>query len=113
MESRKTHLAFTVCPEVDHNADGVVDRWVGSLVEQCCGKSGERVDNQSGFDAAVEGSGCEDSQWPLPGCDDDPHYEINGLQHWYRFYGSVQVLGEEVPEDLGPEEAFNCGCDLV
>ena len=35
------------------------------------------------------------------------------MQHWYGFYGSIEVLGEEVPEYLGPEEAFDCGGYLV
>lgn len=83
------------------------------MVQQCCGQGCEGVDDQSRFDAAVEGGLCDDAQRPLPGCDDEPHYQVNGLQHWYGFYGPVEVLGEKVPEDLGPEEAFDCCCYLV
>lgn len=61
----------------------------------------------------MEGGLCDDAERPLPGCDDEPHYQVNGLQHWYRFYGAIEILGEEVPEDLGPEEAFDCGGYLV
>jgi len=35
------------------------------------------------------------------------------LQHGDGFDGSVEVLGEKVEEEFGPEEAFECGSDLV
>jgi len=35
------------------------------------------------------------------------------LKHRKRLYCAIEVLGEEVPEDLGPEKGFDCGGYLV
>jgi len=35
------------------------------------------------------------------------------LEYGERFDGTVEILGEEVPEELGPEEAFKGGSYLV
>lgn len=43
----------------------------------------------------------------------DAEDEIYGLENGNWLDGAVQVGGEEVPEDLGPEEAFECRGDLV
>jgi hypothetical protein len=46
------------------------------------------------------------SQWPLVGQSDDAEYEIYGLKDGDWLDGAVEVLGEPVEEELGPEEAF-------
>jgi len=35
------------------------------------------------------------------------------LQNWNGLYGGVEVLGQEVEEEFGPEEAFDCAGELV
>ena len=44
---------------------------------------------------------------------EDTEDQVDGLENGERFYCQVEVLGEEVPEYLRPEEAFDSGCDLV
>ena len=44
---------------------------------------------------------------------DDSDYEIDDLEDGYRLYGEVEVLGEPVEEEFGPEEAFEGGCYLI
>jgi hypothetical protein len=39
--------------------------------------------------------------------------KIDSLQHGNRFDGSIEGLGEEIPEDLRPEEAFNSSSNLI
>ena len=39
--------------------------------------------------------------------------EIDYLEDGDGFDGPVEVGGQEVPEDFGPEEAFESGSDLV
>lgn len=39
--------------------------------------------------------------------------EVEDLKNRDWFYGAVEVLGEEVPEDFGPDEAFYRSADLV
>ena len=39
--------------------------------------------------------------------------EVEDLEDRERFHGRVEVGGEEIPEDLGPEETFEGGGDLV
>lgn len=55
----------------------------------------------------------EKGQWPFPGERDDAEEKVDDLEDWEGFYGRVEVLGEEVPEDFGPEEGFEGSCYLV
>ena len=50
---------------------------------------------------------------PFVGKSDDGQDQIDRLEDRDGFYGFVEVLGEEVEEDLGPEEAFERGRDMV
>lgn len=52
-------------------------------------------------------------QRPLVGQSDEGEDEVEDLEDGYWFYGGVEVLGEEVEEELWPEEGFEGGCDLV
>lgn len=47
---------------------------------------------------------------PLPSECEEAEEQVDGLEDGYRLDGAVEVLGEEVPEDLRPEEALeSCG----
>lgn len=35
------------------------------------------------------------------------------MEDWDWLDGAVEVLGCEIPEDLGPEESFHRRCDLI
>ena len=52
-------------------------------------------------------------KWPFPGKTEDTEEKIDDLKDGRRLDGTVEVLCQEVPEDLGPEEAFERGSDLV
>lgn len=55
----------------------------------------------------MESRACEQRQRPFPSEGDDAEEEIDDLQNGDAAGdGAVEVLGEEVPEDLGPEETF-------
>ena len=55
----------------------------------------------------------EKAERPFPGDTEDAEEEVYDLQDWYRFDDGIEVRCEEVPENLGPEEAF-CSCsDLI
>jgi hypothetical protein len=79
------------------------------LVDEQRAESAERVDDEACFDGAVESCTCEEGQRPFPGEGDDTEDEVDDLQDWEGFYGRVEVFGEEIPEDFGPEEGFDCG----
>ena len=49
------HLAFAETPEIHAHADDVVQPRVRALVQQQRCQAAQRVDEQSGFDAAVHG----------------------------------------------------------
>lgn len=55
----------------------------------------------------------EPSQWPFVGEANERDGHVDDLQDRYRFHRGVEVLGEEVEEELGPEEAFYCSGKLV
>jgi hypothetical protein len=52
-------------------------------------------------------------QWPFVGETDEADDKIDGLQDGVWLHGSIEVLGDPVEEELGPEEAFQCGSDLI
>lgn len=55
----------------------------------------------------------EESQRPFPAKTDDAQDDVEDLQGGNLRDGRIQVLGEEVPEDLGPEDGLDAGADLV
>lgn len=48
----------------------------------------------------------EEAERPFVGDPEQAEEEIDDLEDGDRFHGTVKVLCEEVPKDLGPEEAF-------
>jgi hypothetical protein len=61
----------------------------------------------------VHRASSQESQWPFPAQHDDTEDEVDDLQHGERLDRSVEVLCQEVPEDLGPEKALDCGRYLI
>lgn len=58
------------------------------------------------------GSG-EEGEGPLQGDHSHAEDQVDGLEDGGGLDGGVERLGEEVPEDLGPEVALDGGTDLV
>lgn len=104
------YLAFAVGPEVSHHADDVVKTGVGALVDEERDESADGVDNQASFDGSVEARAGKETDGPLPGQTDKTHDDVDDLEYGKGLDGAVEILGQEVPEDLGPEEGFDsCG----
>ena len=83
------------------------------MVEQQRGEGGERVDDEAGLHGAVHGGAGHPRARPFPPQPEDAEQQVDDLQDGDGFHGAVQVGGEEVPEDFGPEEAFERGGDLI
>ena len=109
----ETYLSLAERPEIHHQADAVVDGRVGGLVEQRGRERAERVQHQPGLDAAVQRGPREWLERPLPSEGEEAEEQIDDLQDGEGLDGAVEVLGQEIPEDLGPEEAFERGGALV
>lgn len=109
----KTHLSFAIRPKVDGDADKVVYRWVGRLIHERRGEGRERQDDEAELEGAVDARAGDKGEWPLEGEHSDAEEEVYDLQDWDGLYCAVEVLGEEVPKDFGPEEAFYGGSYLV
>lgn len=109
-----THdLALAVGPEICHHANNVVQSRVGTLVEQESAEGAEGIDNQAGFDGAVQTGACDEGERPLVCDTEDSHDEVDDLEGWDGSYGGIQVLCQEVPEDLRPKEGFEGGGYLI
>lgn len=108
-----TYLAFAVCPEVRNHADNIVQTGIGTLVYQEGNERAEGVDNEASFDGAMQSRTGEHSERPLPCETDDTHDDVDDLKDRYGLNAAIEILGQEVPEDLGPEEGFDCRADLV
>lgn len=61
----------------------------------------------------MDGGAGDELQWPFVGQAHETENEVDDLKSGEGLDGAIEVLGEEVPEDLGPEEAFNGGSNLV
>jgi hypothetical protein len=102
-----THnLALAVGPEVRNHADDVVQAGVGALVEKQGAERTDGVDDQAGLDGAVQSSAGEKRERPFPGECDDAEDDVDDLQNGEGLDGAIEVFGEKIPEDLGPEEGF-------
>ena len=62
--------------------------------------------HESELDALVQPRPRELLDGPFPGEREDPEAEIDDLQDGQRLDYRVEIRGEEVPEDFGPEECF-------
>lgn len=108
-----TYLALTKSPEIHAHPDQVVNAWVRALIQQQRGQTADRVDNQTGLDAAMHGSAGEPRERVFPGETQNAEEQVDDLQDGDGAHSTVKVGGEEVPEDFGPEEAFQGGGDLI
>lgn len=111
--SKWTHLSVAISPEIHSHTDRIVDSWVGSLVQQCGSQSSHRQKHQSRLNTPVQCRPGDESKRPFPRKEEDAEHEVDDLQDREGLHCKVKVLGEEVPEDLRPEEAFKCCCYLV
>ena len=108
-----TNLSLAVRPKVRYQANEIVNARVRRLVHYERREREERVHHQPRLDRAVKGTALEEAKRPLKRNGEDAKHEVQQLQHRYRLDGRVEVAGGKVPEDFGPEEAFNGGSNLV
>lgn len=111
--STTTYLSLAIRPKVNRHGNQVVNCSVRALIQHDGGQRQQRHQNQPGLDAAVESGAADELERPLVRETGEAEDEIYDLQNGDGFDGAVEVGGEEVPEDLGPEEAFDCSGDLV
>jgi hypothetical protein len=108
-----TYLAFAVCPEVGAHANNVIQSGIRALIYQERDESAQRVDDETCFNRPVQAGAREETQGPLPAQPDNAQDDVEDLESGDLGHSAVEVLGEEVPEDLGPEDGFNAGAYLV
>jgi hypothetical protein len=109
----RTHLAVAVGPEVHDLADEVVDSGVGALVHDDGGEGQQRHQHQAELDALVHEGAGERLDRQLEREHAEAEDGVDELQDRDGLDGAVEVGGEEVPEDLGPEVALERSGDLV
>ncbi len=108
-----TYLPFAKRPEIHPQADQVIDPRIGALIQQQRHQAADGIYDQPGLDAPVHGAAGDERQRPFPGETDDAQDEIENLEDGDGAHSAVEGFGEEIPEDLGPEEPFQGGGDLV
>jgi hypothetical protein len=107
------HLAFAVGPEVGHHADDVVESRVGALVDEESTQCAQWVHDQACLDGAVQSSAGDEGEWVFHGDATESKDQVHDLQDGEGLDGAVEVLCEEVPEDLWPEEGLESSSNLV
>jgi hypothetical protein len=110
---KRAYLAVAVGPEVDDLADEVVEGGVGALVHDDGGEGQQRHQHEAELDALVHEGAGERLEGQLEGEHAEAENGVDGLQDGDGLDGAVEVGGQEVPEDLGPEVALERGGDLV
>lgn len=110
---RADDLTLAVGDKVHDQADDIVERRVGALVDEGGGQGEEGDGDEAELEGPVEGGPREEAERPLEAEHGDAQHEVDDLEGGERLDRAVEVGGEEVPEDLGPEEAVDCGGYLV
>lgn len=108
-----THFTLTVRPKINDHTDQVIYRWVGPLIEKGRHQGTQWIYQQPDFDAAMGKGPGERFQRPFPRKAYEAKYDVEYLQDRNRCDSTVEVLGQEVPEDLRPEETVDAGADLI
>ena len=106
------HLAFRKSPEVSSHRKNMVARRVGALVDQGRRGRSHGYPHQSEGDASVEWGLGHEAERPFHRKGEEGEHQIDDLQVWEGLNQDIEVAGEDVPEDLGPEKAFDGGTKL-
>jgi hypothetical protein len=61
----------------------------------------------------MQSSARKQGQWPFPSETDDAEDDVDDLQYGDGLHSGIEVFGEKIPEDFGPEEAFKCSSYLI
>lgn len=112
----RTHgLALAISPKIYPHPDQIIYPRIRALVQQQRTQTGQWVHSQPCLDAPMHACSreLEYRKGPFPGEGEDAEEEVDELEDGDGADGGVEVGGEEVPEDFGPEEAFEGGGDLV
>jgi hypothetical protein len=102
----KTHLALTVSPKIHPAPNKIIQRRVRRLVQQHSAQSAQRQPQQARHHAAVQVRTRHPSQRPLVGEAHERDDDVEDLQDGDGLDGGVEVFGQEVEEEFGPEEGF-------
>ena len=76
------------------------------MVEKKSSQRRQWVNDEPDFYASVHHCSSEKAERPFPGQAEETEEEIYDLEDGYWLDSTIEVFGEKVPEDLGPEEAF-------
>lgn len=106
---RAHDLPLAVGPKVHARADEHVQARVGGLVHEDGGQRGQRVVHQTCLYAPVHAGAGDELERVLVGQTRKAEDQVDDLQDGDGLDGAVEVGAEEVPEYLGPEEAFYGG----
>lgn len=83
------------------------------MVQQKRDQAAEWEENETGRDATMHRRTGEQGERVFPGETQHAEEQVDDLQDGDRAHSSVEIGGEEVPEDFWPEEALKAGSDLA
>ena len=109
----KTHLSLRKSPKINPHSDQIIQSRIRALIQQQRREGRERIQHQPGLDAAMYRGAGDEAEGPFPCQTGKSKDQVHDLEDGDGLDGRVAVLCEEVPEDFGPEEAFEGGGDLV
>lgn len=99
------HLPLAKRPEINPDAHQIIYPRIRPLVQQQRRQRTERIHHQPRLHAAVEHRPRDEGAGVFPPQREEAEEEVEGLQDREGLYGGVEGLGQEVPEDFGPEIA--------
>jgi hypothetical protein len=83
------------------------------LVHEQTGKRREGKHGEAELDRSVDAGAGDEGKRPLQGDHSQTEEQVDDLEDGDGLDCGIERFGEEVPEDLGPEEALDGGADLV
>ncbi|KAH6610863.1 hypothetical protein Trco_000883 [Trichoderma cornu-damae] len=86
---------------------------IGRLVHEQAGEGREGEHGEAELDGPVDAGAGNEGEGPFQGEHGHAQEQVDDLEDGGGLDGGVERLGEEVPEDLGPEEALDSGANLV
>jgi hypothetical protein len=101
-----THLSLTIRPKIHPAPNNIIQRRIRRLVQQHSAQRRQRQPQQPCHHAAVQVRARHPSQRPFVGEADERDDDVEDLQDGDGFDGCVEVFGQEVEEEFGPEEGF-------
>jgi hypothetical protein len=101
-----TYLPLSIRPKVNPTPNQIIQRRIRALIHQHCAQTNQRQPHHPCLHAPVYCGAGDIFERPFVAESNDAEDNIDCLEDGNGLDGEVEVLGEKIEEELGPEETF-------